>query len=339
VCHGSHAPPAIIGLLGRLCRLHHASAAVVLEARWVIVINVFQVILDFYFASLLTVSGIAKAQRPSQFIATLRQQWVLPAWSITGAGYTLPWIEIGVAALLITGSIPIFAAVVVFTLFGLFLIAELILYLRKYQGNCGCYGAAHVQSVERASIITSAIFVCLAALHLYLSTLGPVISAQLRGVIGALCFAVGCWYVWHVRRRVALQGSYVVQTPASSFQIGDQFPVDLGIPLPPRTFLTVVSGQCNPCIGLSEELADADLGDWSLVMMILDADQDVPGSLSLAPKAQVVYDPERQLSEKIGISATPTALVLVEGRIIDQQIGPPLSWFTDVNREQGDSLL
>lgn len=290
-------------------------------------IGVLHIILDFYFASLLAVSGFAKAYKPAQFAATLRQQDILPVWSSKSIGYTLPWIEMGVAALLVVGTIPVLTAVTVLVLFTAFLIAESALYFTKYQGECGCYGTARTQPVTEASVITSAILVCLAALHLWISTQGPIVGWQLRAAIIAISIAVGIWYVRHVRRHARRPPSQAIQQTASSLQNGDQLPIELGIPLAPRAFLTVVSGKCNPCVRLCEELVSADLGEWSLIMMILDATASTPNNLPLAPDAQVVYDPERRHARALGVFVTPTALALVEGRVVDQRTAPPLAWF------------
>ena len=83
--------------------------------------------LELYFAAMLGVSGLAKVGQPAMFADTLRRHKILPSWSIKAVSTIVPWLEIAVAVLLITGLVPILTGLLVLFLFTSFLIMESIL--------------------------------------------------------------------------------------------------------------------------------------------------------------------------------------------------------------------
>jgi hypothetical protein len=123
--------------------------------------------LEAYFAALLGVAGFAKVHQRQQFALTLRQQRILPHWSIPLIALILPWGELLIAELLIVGIAKALTAGIVLTLFLSFLVFKLILMVSQPKADCGCSGASQAQPVDNASIVVATIFVLLAGLHLW----------------------------------------------------------------------------------------------------------------------------------------------------------------------------
>lgn len=114
--------------------------------------------MEFYFAALLGTAGLAKLASLHQFAATLRQQRILPHWSIAWVSRLVPWIEVGLACLLISGGAPRLAAVLTLLVFAGFLLFKVLL-LRANPGvDCGCGHDARPTPVDGASITVSAIW-------------------------------------------------------------------------------------------------------------------------------------------------------------------------------------
>ncbi len=59
--------------------------------------------LDCYLAAVLGIAGFAKLDAPAPFAATLRQQHLLPSWSVGTIGRLFPWLEITLAGALLSG--------------------------------------------------------------------------------------------------------------------------------------------------------------------------------------------------------------------------------------------
>jgi hypothetical protein len=148
----------------------------------------------------------------------------------------------------------------------------------------------------------------------------------------------------------ALRGEVASLRPSGSrLQKGDRLPIDLGVPLPPRAFLVLLSYGCSGCIDLCRKLEGADLGGWVLITIVHGRPPRPPADLSaangIAPEQLVellsdklplpsnalpLYDPERVWLRQLGVTAIPTALALVGGRLVDQQVGPDVAWFREV---------
>jgi uncharacterized membrane protein YphA (DoxX/SURF4 family) len=88
----------------------------------------------------LLVAGLLKAINPQKSAMAVRAYELLPVSVANFLGYVLPWIEIGVGALLILGTaLKINAAIGGFTLF-VFIIAIGQAWARGLSIDCGCFG-------------------------------------------------------------------------------------------------------------------------------------------------------------------------------------------------------
>jgi uncharacterized membrane protein YphA (DoxX/SURF4 family) len=88
----------------------------------------------------LLVAGLLKAINPQKSAMAVRAYELLPVSVANFLGYVLPWIEIGVGALLILGTaLKINAAIGGFTMF-VFIIAIGQAWARGLSIDCGCFG-------------------------------------------------------------------------------------------------------------------------------------------------------------------------------------------------------
>ena len=91
-------------------------------------------------AGVLLAAGWIKAMKPHEAAASVRVYEVLPVNIANSFGYILPWIEIGIALLLIVGIWARWSSIAAGTLMVLFVIAISQAWVRKLTINCGCFG-------------------------------------------------------------------------------------------------------------------------------------------------------------------------------------------------------
>lgn len=142
--------------------------------------NAILLLLQVYLATVLGVSGLAKAVNSKQFAVTLRSQRILPNWSIDWISYLVPWLAMLLALLLVVGVLPIVVGTITLLIFISFLIIEIILLKTKRNQQCGCYGMAHPQKVDEASVTVSIIFVTLAGFNLWGTLSWGIVSSLWR---------------------------------------------------------------------------------------------------------------------------------------------------------------
>jgi uncharacterized membrane protein YphA (DoxX/SURF4 family) len=88
----------------------------------------------------LILAGFLKAVHPQKSAMAVRAYEMLPISIANFFGYVLPWVEIGVGALLILGTaVKINAAIGGFTMF-IFIIAIGQAWARGLSIDCGCFG-------------------------------------------------------------------------------------------------------------------------------------------------------------------------------------------------------
>lgn len=291
--------------------------------------NIFLVVLDFYFAALLGTSGAAKIRYTEEFRRTLQEQRLLPAWAVPLVQYGFPWLEVCLAIALVVGAVQTKAAVLLAIIFVAFLLLKLLLFKLRPGVACGCHGPADDQGVNVSTIVSATLVSALSIIHLVLaSSINPP-SISSRLICGAVFASIVAVLLVLQQRR---QKARMLKFTASQLRQGDKLPIDIKAVLPTRAFLTVVSPHCKPCKDLCAQLADINLGEWSLVFLILDIDQNQDNELTIPPHAQRIYDPDRTIADALGVIATPLTLVLADGKFVEQAAGGMLSWFVDKDR-------
>ena len=85
-------------------------------------------------------AAVAKMGDPAASVRAVRAYELLPEWLAKGVGYGLPFLEIGLAVLLIAGLATRLAAVLSSTLLVVFLVGIISAAARGLQIECGCFG-------------------------------------------------------------------------------------------------------------------------------------------------------------------------------------------------------
>lgn len=162
-------------------------------------------LLNLYFAAMLGIAGLAKLDSPESFAITLRQQRILPIWSVSAISRLLPYVEVVLACMLVVGIVPTFTAATVLLLFISFLGVKLLLALTNPGASCGCSGATQSQVVDNASLLVSCVLIALAVLQLWTTIWVVPISWTWR-LLGILVFNVSSlpmvWRVVERRRKI-----------------------------------------------------------------------------------------------------------------------------------------
>lgn len=157
--------------------------------------------LTLYFAAMLGVAGLAKAEQPALFAAILRQQRLLPAWGVGAVSRLFPWCEIVLAVALVAGITPRFIAAFLFTLFAALTVVQTYLLVAQRAATCGCYGAWSTRNVAGASATATALLTGLAGLHLGLVFHVAAIAATWRVLAGATFVGFEGWIGWRTCQR------------------------------------------------------------------------------------------------------------------------------------------
>jgi protein-disulfide isomerase/uncharacterized membrane protein YphA (DoxX/SURF4 family) len=85
-------------------------------------------------------AAVAKMGDPAASVRAVRAYELLPEWLAKGVGYGLPFVEIGLAVLLVAGLATRLAAVLSSTLLVVFLVGIVSAAARGLQIECGCFG-------------------------------------------------------------------------------------------------------------------------------------------------------------------------------------------------------
>lgn len=184
-------------------------------------------ILEFYLALMLGISGLAKVADLPYFKSVMEQQHLLPQRSIQLASRIFPWIEIALAFFLITGFFTVIASLLVIAMFAFFLGIKLVLLKKKSAADCGCLGSVNAQKVDGSSIGTSAILLLIACVHLWLAIdivsiywVWRAIEVILVGGIVVLLLGRSI-----VKKRVQLSAPVLPTSSLRGLAIGEQAPM------------------------------------------------------------------------------------------------------------------
>lgn len=103
--------------------------------RWLLIAGRFALAVVFLWAA------IAKLRDPWMIFAMeLDQMHVLPASSVTFVARTLPWFELLLGLLMVGGVWMRYTATLSTAVLVGFFTLMIVLYVRGFQGDCGCFG-------------------------------------------------------------------------------------------------------------------------------------------------------------------------------------------------------
>jgi len=157
--------------------------------------------LSAYFAAMLMVAGFTKLNDPAYFAVTLRATRLLPAQSISLASKAISFVEILLAAILISGVFPTIGATINLALFAGFLVFKLFVIYRNLPAGCGCFGYAYQTKIDSVDIAVSAILAALAAVYLWLVIWTEPVNVAVHVAAFTLFLAVGCAMLWRILQR------------------------------------------------------------------------------------------------------------------------------------------
>lgn len=125
-------------------------------------------------AALLLWGGLVKALDRQSSILAVDAYDVLPEGMVRPVAAVLPWVEIGVAVLLVLGLFMRFAGIATAVLGGIFILGMAQAKARGLEIDCGCFGGGGAgDGVGWWDLVRDAIFVLAPGIYLALHPQGP----------------------------------------------------------------------------------------------------------------------------------------------------------------------
>ena len=124
-------------------------------------------------------SAVPKLAAPRQFASDVQQYGILPRPLASAFGYALPYAELVVAALLITGIYTDWAALGVAVMLLTFMIAVGVAMARKLNLTCSCFGLLYRERVGWSTQVRDGVLLALALFILLADTGGPTMADML----------------------------------------------------------------------------------------------------------------------------------------------------------------
>jgi len=125
--------------------------------------------IEIYFTIVLIISGLAKIDDYEHFANILYHQGLISPKFVPLAARILPYIEIIIAFLIISGITSLFSAIILTSTFGFFLVVRCTLFGLGRTEDCGCYGKLKPEPINAASICTSILMLFMTIFHLWLA--------------------------------------------------------------------------------------------------------------------------------------------------------------------------
>ena len=162
-------------------------------------------------------SGLTKLAAPRQFASDVRQYRIVPTPLSDAFAYTLPFGEVGAAALMLSGLYPQWAAAAMTVMLLAFMGAVGVVMVRGQSLSCACFGLLYRERVGWSTQIRDGILLAMALVVFFgddgtmtVSHLGsnldrPLYALALAATIAAVGFAlvVAFLSVRHARRQRA----------------------------------------------------------------------------------------------------------------------------------------
>ena len=105
-----------------------------------------------FLSGLFLYSGYAKMQSTLQFAVAISGYQLVPQPMVLPLATWLPWVEVALGAVLLTGWRIQVVSIAATGLLGVFIIVQGVTYLRGIEADCGCFGAG-----EKISPLTIAV--------------------------------------------------------------------------------------------------------------------------------------------------------------------------------------
>jgi uncharacterized membrane protein YphA (DoxX/SURF4 family) len=113
-------------------------------------------------------AGYAKLRDPWQlFAAGVASYEILPMWAVTVVARTLPWFEIAIGGVLISGYFFRTSSTIISALLAVFFTLIVRAYVQGKEINCGCFGGnepiSPLTMLRDGSMLAGSLFLCVTA--------------------------------------------------------------------------------------------------------------------------------------------------------------------------------
>jgi uncharacterized membrane protein YphA (DoxX/SURF4 family) len=97
-------------------------------------------VLRLFVAGLFIYAAVIKIDDPTKFAKDIRNYEMFPPTTTNIMAYTIPWLELMTAVLLVTGFWRLEARILIGSMLGAFTVLKLIALLQGLPLDCGCFG-------------------------------------------------------------------------------------------------------------------------------------------------------------------------------------------------------
>jgi putative oxidoreductase len=130
--------------------------------------QIVQIVLRVALGAIFIYAGWVKLQDPWQlFAAGVASYELLPMWAVTFVARTLPWFEILLGVVMISGFFMRISSTTVAALLAVFFALIVRAYLQGKEINCGCFGGnepiSPLTMLRDGSMLAGAIVLCVMA--------------------------------------------------------------------------------------------------------------------------------------------------------------------------------
>jgi uncharacterized membrane protein YphA (DoxX/SURF4 family) len=108
-------------------------------------------------------AGVEKARAPRELFEGVRQYGLVPARFAPFVGWALIAAELVLGALLVTGLVPVLAALGAIALFSIFAAALAVSLARSNTAPCHCFGASEVEKISPVALVRALVLAGVAA--------------------------------------------------------------------------------------------------------------------------------------------------------------------------------
>ena len=154
-------------------------------------------------------AGLEKARAPREFFEGVRQYRLVPARLAPIVGGGLIAAELGLGALLVSGLVPVAAAVGAIALFAVFSVALAVSLARSNRAPCHCFGASDVETISPVALVRALVLTGLAVAVLVFA-LGDTAGIARDDVLPALLMAAALVTATRLSGLVPLAWSFLV---------------------------------------------------------------------------------------------------------------------------------
>jgi uncharacterized membrane protein YphA (DoxX/SURF4 family) len=132
------------------------------------VLKIVQIVLRVALGVIFIYAGWVKLQDPWQlFAAGVASYELLPMWAVEFVARTLPWFEIALGVVLISGFFMRISSTIVSALLAVFFTLIVRAYIQGKAINCGCFGGnepiSPLTMLRDGSMLAGAILLCVIA--------------------------------------------------------------------------------------------------------------------------------------------------------------------------------